>query len=331
MLVKYKLLIIGLVIILFSCNTKKGKNLPDVSNIQIDVKIERLDTFLSGVSSVRQVDSLLINEPMFAESFLQASAYPDKRILSKKFYELLTDQGIDSLFMEVDKQFSDLSNVENEFETAFKYLKYYYPDFKAPKIQTVVTGILNDLYLSDSLIIIGLDYYLGSNGKYAPDIPDYIAKRYQKEYMVPQCILLFSTRYNANNTNDQTALADMIFYGKSYYFTSQVMPNISDTLITGYSSAETKDIIDHEAVIWAGLLENEALYETSHVIKEKFLGERPKTYEIGENCPGRIGRWIGYRIVSEYMKKHPDVTLPQLMNDGNARKIFNESNYRPID
>ena len=327
----YRLLLFGLLIAQISCKTKKEKSLPDVSNIQITVKIDRLDKILQNVTSYEQVDSILRVNPMFAESFLQASAYPDLKILSKKYFQLLTDPSIDSLFIEVENEFGDMSNIENEFASAFQFLKYYYPDFKTPKIKTVVTGIANDLYLSDSLIIIGLDYYLGEDGKYVPDIPNYIAKRYQKEYMVPQCIMLYSIRYNANNNNDQTALADMIFYGKSYYFTSQVMPEVSDTLITGYSGNENQDIIEHENIIWAGLLENEALYETSHSIKEKFLGERPKTYEIGENCPGRIGRWVGYRIVSDYMEKHPDVTLQQLMADGDAQKIFVESAYRPMD
>ncbi len=328
---KVKLLLIGLIILQFSCKSKKERYLPDVSNIDVDVKIDRLDKFLDSVSTFNQVDSFLVQHPMFAEAFLQASGYPDRRILSQKYFELLTDPGIDSLFIEVNNEFGDLTEIENQFESAFKYLKYYYPEFKVPKIETVVTGILNDLYLSDSLIIIGLDYYLGEDGKYAPEIPNYIAKRYQKEYLVPQCIMLFSTHFNASNLKDQSALTDMIFYGKAYYFTEQIIPSISDTLITGYTGTETQEIHQYEGAIWAGLLENEAIYETNHVIKEKFLGERPKTYEIGENCPGRIGRWVGYRIVSEYMDKHPDVSLQELMKDSNAQKIFNQSNYRPID
>ncbi len=303
---------------------------PDVSNIQADIKIERLDHQLQKITSYEEMDTFLTENPVFAEYFLGASGYPDRRIVTKKFFELMTDPGIDSLFMQVNAVYSDLSNIEHQFEEAFKHLKYYYPETKVPKIQTVVSGILNDLYLSDSLIIIGLDYYLGNDGTYIPDIPSYIAKRYQKEYMVPQCMMLISANYNMNSSSDQTALADMIFYGKAYYFTEQMMPGINDTLITGYTAQEDSDIHEFENVIWAGLLENEALYETNHVIKEKFMGERPKVFEIGEKCPGRIGRWIGYRIVSEYMDKHPDVTLQQIMADPEAKKIFMESNYRPM-
>lgn len=318
-------------LLLFSCNSKKKKEYPDVSHIKAEVDIKRLDRFLQDVNSVEEVDSLLAAEPVFAEAFLKASGYPHRKVLSYRFFELLSDPGIDTLFTEVEKTFGDLSDIEKQFESAFKHIKYYYPEFTVPTVKTVVTGILHDMHLSDSLIILGLDYYLGPDGKYTPDIPTYIAERYQKEYMVPQCILLMSTGFNANDRKDQTALADMIFYGKSYYFTRQMIPGISDTLITGYSGKEAREITEHEDIIWAGLLENEALYETSHIIKEKFLGERPKTYEIGENCPGRIGRWVGYRIVSKYMENHPEVTLRQLMANPDAQQIFTESAYRPID
>ncbi len=313
----------------FSCETKKQREYPDVSNISVDISIVRLDEEIRGIKSIQKMDTFLFENPMFAEFFLGASEYPDRRMVVKRFYDLMEDPGIDSLWMEVDDVYSDLSAIESQFEEAFKHLKYYYPDTKTPKIQTVVSGILNDLYLSDSLIIIGLDYYLGNDGTFIPDIPSYIVKRYQKEYLVPQCMMLMSASYNANNVEDQTALADMIFYGKAYYFTEQMLPGISDTLITGYTTEETENIHEFENVIWAGLLENEALYETSHMIKEKFMGERPKVFEIGQNCPGRIGRWVGYRIVSKYMEKHPDVTLQQLMADPDAKKIFMESNYRP--
>jgi hypothetical protein len=63
--------------------------------------------------------------------------------------------------------------------------------------------------------------------------------------------------------------------------------------------------------------------------KQKFLGDRPKTLEVGEQCPGRIGQWVGWQIVKKYMETHPDVSLPQLMQMNDAEKIFKESRYKP--
>jgi hypothetical protein len=52
--------------------------------------------------------------------------------------------------------------------------------------------------------------------------------------------------------------------------------------------------------------------------------------EVGEKCPGRIGQWVGWQIVNAYMNAHKDVTLPELMNQRDAQKLFKESKYKPI-
>ncbi|NJN42061.1 MAG: hypothetical protein HC811_07420 [Flammeovirgaceae bacterium] len=59
-------------------------------------------------------------------------------------------------------------------------MKYYYPDFKPPVIKTMLTGLETDLYVSDSLIVIGLDYYLGKGAKYRPNMYEYMLRRYEK-------------------------------------------------------------------------------------------------------------------------------------------------------
>lgn len=331
-----KLIISALIFIffsltLFACKDDKCIEAPDVSSIEISVNIERLDKKLNKIPTKNDLSELLAQNPMFAEAFLNLSKYPNPETLFDQYYNLLNNASIDSLFIEVESTYGNLEDIQLQFEEAFRYLKYYYPETKVPKIKTVVTGLTGDLYLSDSLIIIGLDYYLGLKGKYLPmDVPGYILKRYQKEYMVPQIMLMYSDLYNKTNFNDGSAVADMVYYGKAFYLAKNLMPCIPDSLFTGYSAIETVDIDEHEPVIWASLLENEVLFETNPFIKDKFLSERPKTLEIGENCPGRIGRWVGWRIVQKYAERHPEITVPELMEMKDARKIFNESKYKPI-
>ncbi len=316
---------------LSSCDNDGCIKSPDVSSIEISVEIERLDKVLHKISTKNELAELLSENTVFAEEFLNLSQYPSPKFLVDHYFKLLNDRNIDSLFIEIENTYGDMSDILIQFEDAFRYLKYYYPDFKSPKIKTVVTGLIGDLYLSDSLIIIGLDYYLGLKGKYIPkDIPGYILNRYDKSHMVPQIILMYSNLYNETNFKDKTALADMVYYGKAYHMAKNLMPCTPDSLFTGYSAFETADIDEHEPVIWASILENEVLFETDPHIKDKFLSERPKTIEVGENCPGRIGRWIGWRIIDKYAAQHGDMTLPDLMKMDNAQTIFNESKYKPI-
>jgi gliding motility-associated lipoprotein GldB len=330
-LIKSTITFILLSFAFIACKDDKCIKAPDISSVEISVNIERLDRKLNKISTKSALSEILVQNPMFAEGFLNISHYPDPENLLTQYYDLLNNASVDSLFIEVENTFGDLEEIRLQFEEAFRYLKYYYPETKVPKIKTVVTGLIGDLYLSDSLIIIGLDYYLGFKGKYLPkDIPGYILKRYQKEYMVPQIMLMYSNLYNKTNQKDGSAVADMVYYGKAYYMAKNLMPCSPDSLFTGYSAFETNDIDEHEPVIWASVLENELLFETNPYIKDKFLSERPKTIEIGENCPGRIGRWIGWRIVRKYAKQHPEISVPEMMAMDDAQKIFIESKYKPI-
>ena len=67
---------------------------------------------------------------------------------------------------------------------------------------------------------------------------------------------------------------------------------------------------------------------TDEFTKKKILGERPKTIELGNECPGRVGAWIGWQIVKNYMDV-TESTMQELMNNRNHHEIFVKSKYKP--
>jgi gliding motility-associated lipoprotein GldB len=325
-------IVLSAIVALNACKESNCIDAPDVSNIQVDIAIDRFDQKVNRAGSYEELSQLLNKYPSVKNLVLHADQYPNDSLLNRRYYNLMSNPYIDSLKMDVENEFGDLTEIEGQFETAFKHVKYYYPEVKAPKILTVITGLAHDLYISDSLIVIGLDYFLGPGAKYKPmNQPDYILKRYQKPYMVPQIMMLYASRFIDTEYDDQTALAEMIFYGKAYEFAKNTLPCTPDSLFTGYTSTETKEVNQYENVIWASIIENEYLYETSHVDKQKILGERPKTYEISQECPGRIGRWVGWQIVKKYRQDHPETPLPSLLEMKDARRIFNQSGYKPMN
>lgn len=106
------------------------------------------------------------------------------------------------------------------------------------------------------------------------------------------------------------------------------MPCVHDSLIIGYSGKQLLDTETHESIVWGHFIQKNLLYETSHTV-DKYVSERPYTAEIGSKCPGRIGQWLGWRIVDKYMKENPKVTLQALMQDTDVKNIFTRSKYKP--
>jgi gliding motility-associated lipoprotein GldB len=305
--------------------------IPDTDAIEINIQYESLaDSFLN-ISSKNQLVRLLTRYPVLRDYFLQRREYPNDSVFINDLYSRFTNPHMDTLLMETRRVFGDQAELKQAFTEAFRNLKYYYPQARIPKVQTLVSGLHTDLFVSDSLIIVGLDYFLGPGAKYRPQMYDYLLKQYEKQNIVPSCMLLYGINpaYNKTNPNDKTVLADMIAYGKSYYFAKQMLPCTADSVFIWYTAEDVKGARANEDLIWYRFIEDEVLYATNHMVKQRFLGERPKTVEVGEKCPGRIGQWMGWQIVKKYMDTHADITLPQLMQNGNADQIFKESRYKP--
>ncbi|ELR69283.1 GldB [Fulvivirga imtechensis AK7] len=328
------LLIMSAAFLFTACNdeTKECAYQPDISAVKIELEVEQLEDQLLSVKTKSELRSFLQAHPVITQFFLKQSQYPDDSIMMEVLFKRFQNPHIDTLRHEIDRVFGDLSALKADLNTAFTHLKYYYPDVELPKVQTIATGLDNDLYVSDSLIVIGLDYYLGDHAKFRPlGLYQYMLDRYRPEYIVPSIMLLYgiSGQYNKTDVSDKTMLADMIGYGKSFYFAKRMLPCAPDSVLIWYSPEELKGVRENRDIVWAHFIENQLLYETNHMVKKKYIDERPKTFEIGEKAPGRIGTWLGWEIVNQYMQKHKEVTLPELMNISDAKKIFNEANYKP--
>ncbi|WP_229253643.1 gliding motility protein [Dyadobacter sp. NIV53] len=313
---------------IFSCKTDNRQEI-DTSSIQIGLSVENLDQELFACKSVSEVQ-IFLNKHPYLPALYFADSQIDTAQLAGHLYQILQNPGLQDFRNQVDSIIGDRNaSIINPLKDAFKQIKHYYPGFKAPEIKFIITGFTgNDLYISDSLIIIGLDYFAGPTARFRPDVFDYQLRRYQKAYIVPSIIFFMSNKYNHTNAKDPTLLTEIVGYGKAYEFVKQVIPDAPDSLILGYSEENLRRTYNSQQDIWAFFITNKLLYEKNELKKQKYIGERPFTTEIGNQVPGGIGRWIGWRIVSSFMKENPDVTLPQLMQNDNAAEILQASGYK---
>ena len=321
-------------LLLASCSDKDGEKcafVPETSSININLSFESLEDSLPSITSKTQLVGFMTRHPALRDFFFNRQAYPSDSVFINELYHRFTNPHLDTLLMETHRVFGNGATLKQEFEKAFANLKYYYPGFQPPRIQTIVSGLETDLFVSDSLVMIGLDYFLGDGVKYRPNMHQYMLRRYNKSFIVPSVILLtgIDSRFNKINREDKTVLADMIAYGKAYYFTKQMLPCTPDSVLIGYTKKEISGSREFENLIWSRFVEDQVLFSTSHLIKQKYIAERPKTVEVGEQCPGRVGQWVGWQMVKKYIETHSDISLPKLMEIQNASELFKDSGYRP--
>lgn len=325
-----KLLCILAALFLVSCTNKDTIDDINTEGIKVNVQIERLERTLFKDKSPENIAKFINQNKTIASFFFKSplNTPEDQALLAQHIQSLVNNPSLDSIYKASEKEFGDMQDIKLQFEEGFKHIKYYYPKFKEPQIKTIITGFSNDKLLSDTCMVIGLDFFLGNKINYTPPVFEYLKNRLQKPYFVHNIMLGISSKYIEIDPKDETLLANMIGWGKALYFTKKVMPSLTDTIILGYSSKQLKGAEAHEAEIFNHFIKGNLLYNTSHM-NEKYVNERPYTAEIGSECPPRIGRWLGYLFVCKYMENNPQLSLPDLMKEKDAKKIFTQSKYKP--
>lgn len=323
--------IIGFSLIVWATGCTKNDCRKDdgVASLDKDLEIIRLEEKIGVLADTAAAEAFLDAYPLFSEKYLQRSKLPAEINLAADVYKLKTDPHVDTMYRDVKREFSDLSWLKNDLTGFFGHVKFYYPKFYVPPVYTLVSGYGVDLEVKDSVIVIGLEYFLSDSARYRPpQIPNYIIRRLKKRFLVPEIAMVVGDEFCKIDPLDNTMMGEMMKWGRVYYFLERTMPCLSDSLLTGHTEKELAEMNNNLRTIWAHYLDKNLFFNTDLFLIKKYCDERPNVVEIGESCPGRVGRWLGWQIVRKWAADK-NKSLPEVMAETNARKIFTESGYKP--
>lgn len=318
----------------------KQNTKPDVSNIDLNIKIERFDKDLYAAKSknIAETDTLLAKKyGFFYDDYIHKMvgnySYSNADILNTLF----KDKAYTDLTHEVDSVFTNLKPIETDLTETFKYIKYYYPKAKVPRFIAFVSGFAVQTPIGDKYMGIGLDMFLGKDSKFykaiVQSVPMYLSRRFTPNNIVPRVAEAYAhEELFPEQDNDRTLLAKMIYKGKLLYFLDEILPeNTPDSIKIGYTDKQMAWCKNFESNIWAYFLENDLLYQTDYQKIQVLLSEGPFTPGIGEKNESapKMAVFTGWQIVRKYMKENPKITLQQLMAENDAQKILSDSKYKP--
>ncbi len=331
--------VICLTAFLSSC--KQDKKV-DVSDIEVDITIERFDQELAKVNT----DSLYTQLPLLEKKY--DAFYHDYfgKILNlgdtqdTQYYSLvrqvLAGQAFKDLQHETDSIYPNLEKAKPQIADAFKHIKYYYPEYQLPRLITYISGFQVQTPIGTNYVGIGLDMFLGAHSKFYPalvqSVPRYISRRFTPENITPRIVeVIAREELFPEEDKNQSLLAKMIYNGKLMYFMKSVQPNLADSTILGYDSQQMQWAQKFESDIWAYFLEEDLLYNTDYLKIQKYLAEAPFTPGLGahnDSAP-KLGIFSGWKIVKAYMEKNPELTVQELMLEKDEQKILKGAKYRP--
>lgn len=326
---KQLLIFFFLVFCLFSCGSDCEYTV-DLKDVKAESKIVRLEHELFNSKSPEDIKKFIKDHPLIVDRYM-APNNKDAPEFHRGLYGFYTDKDVVEFYKEGEKLNNGFKEVESSIADFYKHIKYYYPSYHIPEVNTIVTGLQNtDFYMEDSLVVISLDYFYGKGSRHRPDEFAYMLERRESEFVVPGLAMRIAlAQFVERDDKDDRLIADMVNWGKVHYFMERMMPCVKDSTIIMYNSVQMEEVENNMVTIWGHFIENQLFYETKPDIKRRYVEEAPKVSVIGEKCPGRIGRYLGWQIVKEYMEKNPEVTLQELMKEKDAVKIFTLSKYKP--
>lgn len=310
------------IIVLSVASCKKESQLErNIAEIDTDITVERFDK-LFAESDIKDLPKIKRHYP-----FMFSEKYNDTFWIAK-----MQDTLQKQLYVEVEKVFSNFSSTEQEIESLFNHLKYYFPEFSVPRVVTTTSFVdyRNKVFVTDTIALISTDTYLGSNHEYYQSIQKFIRANLSKDQVVVDLAAKYAEKYTFQQEK-KTLLDEMIYFGKQLYFKDKVIPFKTEAERIGYTNEQLNWAMANENYIWRYFVERELLFSTDSKLPSRFINPAPfsKFYleEIDADSPGRLGQYMGWQIVKAYMAQN-EVSLKDLMTTS-AENIFNNSKFKP--
>jgi hypothetical protein len=299
---------------------KQTKQLPKI-------EVVRLDSLLNSQTNVPAITNLLLahHQGSFTYFGIDSST---AATFAQQYLQICSNPGFQDFYKQ-SKATIKTDSLLQAMQEAFAGIRAIDSSFKIPTVYLAFTGFTgSDMLLTNNSLVIGTDYFAGRKASYRPQLYDYQLYKYELPFVVPQLVSRIAQRYASNTIIDKTLLADMLYYGKCFAFAKKVLPTVADSLLLTIPAAQIEKTNQEAALVWAHFVENKLLYNSSDFVKAKYLEERPNTAEISTDCPGMVGRWLGLKIVASYIKSQKTENILALMAEPDAKKIFNNSNFR---
>ncbi|TXE06860.1 gliding motility lipoprotein GldB [Gelidibacter salicanalis] len=310
-----------IVLLLFLSACKDDNQLEnEISKIDVNVTIERFDLVYADAEP-KDLPKLKQEYP-----FLFSERIPDSI-----WVERMQDTLQHELSGEVKSTFSNFGKEEDAIVSLFQHLKYYDRSFKVPRVITVTSDVdyRNKTIVTDTIVLISLDTYLGSEHHFYEGIQKFLTQNMKRSQIVSDLAANYAEQYILQD-KPTTLLDDMVYFGKQLYFKDKMIPFASDADKIGYTEAQLAWAGENESEIWRYFIERELLFSTDNTLASRFIADAPfsKFYlELDSESPGRLGRYIGWQIVRAYMNTN-DVPFMEMLQK-NADEIFNNSKFKP--
>lgn len=193
-----------------ACQFKWNPMQDDNQSEQIKIKrFDRLEYRYLTTGDFSALQEMNTEYPMefrtLLEDVLKIGEVRDPEINSK-FLNFYQDTTLQSLIASAEAEYSNMDDLNKDFNHAFDKLKSWLPGIKVPEIYAQISALDQSVIIGDESIGISLDKYLGKNYPlYKKYYPENQRSQMTRNMILPDCISFYlMSQYPLKNMENKT-------------------------------------------------------------------------------------------------------------------------------
>lgn len=332
---KNSLLLLIVTLLFASCGHEKRK--ADISDIHLEVKIERFDQDFWAMNG-QDIPTALVRLdsvypailPVYLERVVEFGKVDDS-LTVVTLQSFFADTSVVKLYSDALRTFNNVGPFEKELTLAFRRANYFFPEKQIPTIYMHISGLNQSVVVGEGFLSLSSDAYLGVDYPLYEQVGiyRYLRQNMIPEKVVPDYVIAWLTSEFPFVSYSGELLEEILYRGKILYVASLLLPEVEESLLIGYTADQWKWCHANESEMWLTMIQGKHLFSHDSMIRVKYLNDAPFTSLFSQDSPGRAGVYIGWQIIENYMETNPDVSPLDLMRSGNAAYILQQSGYNP--
>jgi len=252
-------------------------------------------------------------------------------VINNQILSFINNDDMREVYDTINLRFSSISNLKNDLGNSLYNFKNLFSEYPTPNIITMFSGFNYGVIVEDSLVAIGLDFYLGKNSIFYQRLgdPEYLRFQKQARFITPNILEAWYDSFFSFTNKRTNFLSELIYKGKIMYLISYTLENFPLVDQLRFSKTDLEWCDKNESSIWAFLIDNDLLFSNREKEYRSYLNHAPFSKGMTQESPSRIAYYIGYNIVEKYMKNNNEVSIKELMFEEDFMKILTKSKYKP--
>lgn len=234
---------------------------------------------------------------------------------------------------EIEKAFSSTEQIEKRLGGLNANMSKQLPSLPSYSYYGILSPYRQQVILVDSVVFVALNHYLGGEHEAYSSMPDYTRRTKAEEYIpvdIAEAIVAVEYPFTASD-NEPAAVNYFIYEGALLKAVSSLTGEDNIAFLLGWTPDQLATVQASEAEIWRKMAADNMIYSTDMHLARRLCSPAPSSSPISVELPGRIGRYIGYRIVCSYLANNPATTISDILSPAfyNSPTTLINSSYTP--